>query len=205
MTYWLQTKPGGEIAIRRWWRGRGQPVLWLAQRGTFPVAHPSTRLSLRLLVEAQRELQPAAMVDVGCGSGILALFGARLGISWVVGCDLAWRAVEVSQRNAQRNGLAARSSWLQGSTEALGFSFSLVVANLPWEVQAAKRLEFLRLLARPGGLILAGFREVQEDQIRDFYLRQGLRLVRRLTQEAWEPEPPAALSYTWVGLYFRWG
>ncbi len=200
---WLAVDHQEQIKIRRWRRGLwGKVVLRLAQDRTFPIRHPSTIVSLGLLVQAQRELRPRALLDVGCGSGVLALTGAALGIPWVVGCDLAPQTLRVCRENARRNGLDPCCNWFQGSTEAVRSPLPLVVANLPFAVQLAKQEEFLRLLAHPGGLILAGFRDLQEEQLTDYYLRQRLRLVRRLTRDFWEPDPLES-SYTWVGLYFQ--
>jgi ribosomal protein L11 methylase PrmA len=139
---------------------------------------------------------------VGCGSGVLALTGAILGVPWNIGCDLSSAAVQVSQENSRRNNLAHCVAWIQGSTEALRPGFQLIVANLPYQVQLAKREELSRLVHPRGGLILSGFRDTWEKEIADYYLSLGWRLQRRLTRDLWELELPAEKSYTWVGLYF---
>lgn len=64
-------------------------------------AHPTTRLCLELLLE----LEPSGLVDVGCGSGVLALAAARLGFRPVVALDDDETAVEVARRNAALNGV----------------------------------------------------------------------------------------------------
>jgi ribosomal protein L11 methyltransferase len=184
------------------WPRPGQELLRIRYSRTFPISHPSTRLCLELLVLACQERRFASLLDVGCGSGILALAGAMLGVPLNVGCDLTAAAIRVSRENAHRNGLDRSVSWVQGSTEALRPAFHLIVANLPFSVQLAKQAELLRLAQRPGGLILSGFRDTLENQIADYYLSQGWRLQRRLTKDLWELELPADKSYTWVGLYF---
>ncbi|MBM4289747.1 MAG: methyltransferase [Deltaproteobacteria bacterium] len=189
-------------AWRPCWPRPGQRLLRLAYSRTFPISHPSTRLCLELLREACQERAVLSLLDVGCGSGILALTGALLGVPWNVGCDPAAAALRVSQANARRNRLEDPVSWVQGSTEALRGTFDLVVANLPFPLQVAKRTELLRLVDGHGRVILSGFRDTQEQELTDFYLSQAWRLQRRLTRERWEPEVPAELSYTWVGLYF---
>jgi ribosomal protein L11 methyltransferase len=151
---------------------------------------------------ACQERRFASLLDVGCGSGILALAGAILGVPFIVGCDLSAAAVRVSRENAHRHHWAAQVCWLQGSTEALRPGFHLIVANLPFQVQLAKQEELLRLSQRPGGIIVSGFRDTREKEIADYYLAQGWRLQRRLTRDLWELEVPADKSYTWVGLYF---
>jgi ribosomal protein L11 methyltransferase len=184
------------------WPRPGQNLLRICHSRTFPINHPSTRLCLELLSLACQQRRFASLLDVGCGSGILALAGAILGVPFIVGCDLSAAAVRVSQENAHRHHLAAQVCWLQGSTEALRSEFHLIVANLPFQVQVAKREELLKLAHSRGGLILSGFRDTREKEIADYYLAQGWRLQCRLTRDLWELELPADKSYTWVGLYF---
>lgn len=184
------------------WPRPGQRLLRLCHSRTFPIGHPSTRLCLELLSLACQERRFASLLDVGCGSGILALAGAILGVPFIVGCDLSAAAVRVSRENAHRHHLAAQVCWLQGSTEALQPGFHLIVANLPFQVHLAKLEELLRLSQRPGGIIVSGFRDTREKEIADYYLSQGWRLQCRLTRDLWELEVPGDRSYTWVGLYF---
>ncbi|HAY21413.1 MAG TPA: hypothetical protein DCY27_04445 [Desulfobacterales bacterium] len=192
------------LLCSRWrpcWPRQGQKVVRLSNSGTFPISHPSTRLCLELMVAACQEQQPASLLDLGCGSGVLALAGALLGIPLILGCDISGRALRTSRRNAQRNRLTTGVCWLHGSTEALKPGFHLIVVNLPFVVQMEKQEELLRLADFRGGLILSGFRDSQEGLVADFYFEQGWRLSQRLTRDRWEPEPPVELSYTWVGLY----
>ncbi|MGQ9921454.1 MAG: 50S ribosomal protein L11 methyltransferase [Desulfobacca sp.] len=182
------------------WPRPGHRLVRLRQSGTFPVSHPSTWLSLTLLTAVCQDRHLPSLLDVGCGSGVLAIAGALLGIPWVVGCDLMAAATQVSRENARRAGVEPRIHWLQGSTEALAAQFRLIVANLPLAVQMAKQAEFVRLLAPGGCLILAGFKDTGEGAVAAFYLSRGWRELRRLTKECWEMELPPERSYTWVGL-----
>ena len=141
------------------------------------------------------------MLDVGCGSGVLAIAAAMLGIPHITGCDLSAAAVAVSRENARRARVKSQVHWLQGSTEACSSPFHLIVANLPLAVQLAKQQEFARMLAPQGGLILAGFKDTGEMAVVDFYLSRGWQIRQRLTWERWELELPADRSYTWVGVY----
>jgi len=185
------------------WPQRGRRLIRLRQSRTFPIGHPSTRLSLELLAWVCEEQEFSSCLDVGCGSGVLAIAGALLGIRRVSGCDLSAAAVAVSRENARRAGVESQVHWLQGSTEALGARFPLILANLPLSVQRAKQPEFARLLAPRGRLILAGFKDTGEEAVTAFYLSRGWQLCRRLSLERWEPELPPDLSYTWVGLVLQ--
>lgn len=65
-------------------------------------AHPSTRLVLELL----QDVEPSSLVDVGCGSGVLAIAAAKLGFAPVSALDLDEVALEVTAANAAANGVA---------------------------------------------------------------------------------------------------
>ncbi len=116
-----------DLVIRSPWRPfRFRPAeqsLVLAGGSAFPPNHPTTRLCLDLLktAVALRPLGPA--LDIGCGSGILALAALSLGVPWAVAVDISGRAVRQTEANARRNHLLLRLGLVQGSTECLRGGF----------------------------------------------------------------------------------
>jgi methylase of polypeptide subunit release factors len=83
------------------WKGRTGPFTLQLGPGVFSPTHTS-----RMLADAL-EVEPGdTVVDVGCGSGVLAFVAARLGAARVIGCDLSARAVEAATANARRLGLS---------------------------------------------------------------------------------------------------
>lgn len=176
----------------------GERVLWVQPGGAFPPSHPATRLCLDLLREALAAQQAGTFLDVGCGSGVLTLAAAALGVPRVLGVDLSWEAVRATRDNARENGLAPPILAVQGSTQCLRGSFDLLAANLPVEVQRDKTAALHRLAAPQGRLILAGFRDNQEEQLLAGYLARGWRLGRRVVREFAHPTLPPDLSFTWA-------
>jgi ribosomal protein L11 methyltransferase len=173
-------------------------VLRLRRGEAFPPGHPTTRLCLDLLREALALAAVNSLLDVGCGTGLLGLAAAALGVPRVVGVDIAKAAAHVTRENARENGLAGTLKVAQGSTECLKGFFDLVIANLPWEVQMDKVAELDRLVASRGRLILSGFRDNQEDLLLKSYQRLGWFLDRRLIWDFQHPELPPDISFTWV-------
>ncbi len=148
--------------------------------------HASTYLALLLLERAlTRHPPPAAMLDVGTGSGILAIAAARLGVASLWTLDIDGRALPDVADNWQANGLAGRPHRIQGGPDCVGSTFPLVVANIVAPVLLAER-ETLQALLSPGGqLILSGVLEAQRGQVAPAFAGDAWRTVDQGFHEGW--------------------
>jgi ribosomal protein L11 methyltransferase len=164
----------------------------------FPLGHPTTRLCLDLLSWCLAAKPGRSLVEVGCGTGVICLAAAALGVPLVTGLDIDGRAVRASRRNARNNGLAGAIRLVQGSSECLRGSFDLVVANLPWEVQMVKAPELHRLSTPGGRLILSGFRDNQEESLLGSYQDLGWTVSCRRVKHFTHPELPPHISFNWT-------
>jgi ribosomal protein L11 methyltransferase len=129
-------------------------------------AHPTTRLCLELLVELRPELGVASVLDVGCGSGVLAVAASLLGYRPVRALDVDPVAVEETRRNAAANHASVDVALADVLAEDLPFA-DVAVANITRETveELASRLR-CRLLVASGYLDsasaeLAGFRHLR--------------------------------------------
>jgi ribosomal protein L11 methyltransferase len=146
--------------------------------------HPTTRGCLTLLEDLGP--MPSRILDVGSGSGILALAALRLGASHAVCLDTDPLAVEATRANAALNGVADAVSVELGTlAERPSEAFPLVLANLV----AALHVELADRLAAhtaPGGMLVAGgIIEGRSGDVMSAFEGAGFRLVRRLDDGEW--------------------
>ena len=142
-------------------------------------SHPTTRLCLEWL---ERTVQGGeSLLDYGCGSGILAIAGARLGAARVAGVDIDPQAVEAARANAERNGVSALFA---DSAQPVAGEYDLVVANIlsnPLRVLAPAICAHVR----PGGrLALSGILAEQAEELIGFYA-QWISLSIADTRDGW--------------------
>lgn len=129
---------------------------------------------------------PARVLDVGCGSGILALAALRLGATHVVACDTDPGAVAATRDNAARNGLADRVEVTQGSLpEAPAERFELVLANLVAAVLVELAPRLAAHLAPGGTLLASGIIEPRAGEVVDAMAAAGLLVVTRHDDGEW--------------------
>jgi len=132
--------------------------------------HPTTALCLEA-VEAFCAAHPGASVlDVGTGTGVLALMARKLGAGRVVGVDNDPMSVTLARENAALNGIGG-VELSDATLDALGGTFDLVVAN----ILANTLVELAPALVRHtrGRLVLAGVLIQQEDEVREAFERAG--------------------------------
>lgn len=132
--------------------------------------HPTTRLALAGLVRAVRP--GSSVLDVGSGSGILAVAAARLGAERVVAIDVDPAAVDATQANAARNDVAASVVARSGTIEVVAEQFGTVVANLGGSRVVVDLADALaERVARGGRLIVSGLLTGQHEDALEAVLR----------------------------------
>jgi ribosomal protein L11 methyltransferase len=147
--------------------------------------HATTVLCLEALDEELNAWHPASILDVGTGSGILALSALSAGVPRALALDIDEEAVRVAAENARLNGVASRLTLVRGGPEAINGLWPLVVAN----VLAAPLIKLARTLARRvsrgGRLVLSGVRSSVARDVERAYCHAGMRLVRADRRDGW--------------------
>jgi len=158
--------------------------------------HASTRLCLEWIDElCQGSECPARVLDVGTGSGVLALAAVALGAERAVGFDLDPVAIEAAHAAARSNGLEANVHFFTGGIDEIhdpGETFALVLANLLKREMLPIASEIAARVSPDGRLVLAGLLDEDVDEVAARFSREGLREVgRRALDDA---------TGRWIGL-----
>ncbi len=146
--------------------------------------HPSTRLLAEWL--AEHITGGERVLDVGCGSGVLALAAARLGAAEAVGIDIEPAAVAAAEANARRNGLDNVTSFGAapvGDAE-LG-TFDVVVANITADVLVPLAGDLAERVAQGGRLAISGVSAAQTSSVAAAYRRFGIELADPVRLDDW--------------------
>jgi ribosomal protein L11 methyltransferase len=148
--------------------------------------HGSTRSALTLL---SRLLRPGDRVlDLGSGSGILAIAAIKLGAASAVGIEIDAEANEVAQRNAARNGVSERVQFLDGDAAAIApliGPVELLVSNILRTVNTTLLPVISASLGRSGIAIFAGMEQGEADEFSAALSDQGFRIVQETLDAGW--------------------
>jgi ribosomal protein L11 methyltransferase len=191
-SYFPVRRVGRRLVIRpTWCRHRRQSddvVLALDPGMAFGTGlHPTTRLCLAQLesIADDGRFHGARVLDVGCGSGILAIAAVKLGAADALGVDTDPIAVESTVANARRNRLTRRVRARAGSLPSGEPPFDVVLANLIAGVLVPLATA-LRDELRPGGtLVASGIFIDREADVRSAFEAAGLRVGRRAAEGDW--------------------
>jgi ribosomal protein L11 methyltransferase len=167
-------------------RAGGGMKLWIEASEAFGTGHHGTTHGCLMALEAiLRHRRVRRVLDVGGGSGVLAIAAGKTGAR-ARAIEIDPRATAIAQVNVRQNQVGGRVRADVGDgAKAHGGSFDLIFANILMKplIRLAPRL--IAGLAPGGDLILSGLTVDQEPRVRAAYEGRGLRLVRRSRRETW--------------------
>lgn len=151
---------------------------------------PSTYGCLQAIDDLCRVRPPRRMLDMGTGSGVLAMAAAKAGAGHVLAADIDPVAVAVTRENLARNGLRQRIEALTASRPedprlTAAAPYDLVVANILAEPLCRMAQRLAALVAVHGHLVLSGLLDREERMVVARYRATGLQLQRRIAREGW--------------------
>lgn len=153
-------------------------------------SHPSTRMCL----EELQLRSPRRVLDLGCGSGILAIAALLLGAESALGCDIDEKAPSVARENAALNGIS-RERFEVFAADVLndtrlrrriaGEGFDLIFANIVADVVIALTADAAAWLAPGGVFICSGIIDGREDEVRAAVEAAGLNIISHRHTDNW--------------------
>jgi ribosomal protein L11 methyltransferase len=143
--------------------------------------HPTTRQCLEAI--GALTLEGLRVLDVGTGSGILAIAAAKRGSREVIAVDTDQIAVDATRENAERNGV--RVDVRLGSAADVDGAFDVVFANLVGATLVQLATDLRARIARGGRLVAAGITSEREPEVVGAFAAQGLRVVDRDERDDW--------------------
>jgi ribosomal protein L11 methyltransferase len=192
---WQQSFPPRAVGRRLWvkppWEADDAPgrvtVVIEPGRAFGTGHHGSTEGCLALLDEAIADTRPDRVLDIGTGTGILAVAAVKLGANHAVAVDVDPDAVAAARVNAARNGCGDRIDLIMAGPESLRDvpPFPLVLANLLAHTHMAFAPHYRRLAAPGGALILGGILEHEDKDVIAALESAGFAFLRRLVIEGW--------------------
>ncbi len=192
---WQQHFPplrvGSRLLIRPSWSeepaGDAAVVLTLDPGRAFGTGtHATTSLCLDIIARlADGPVPPRRVLDVGAGSGILAMAAAALGAREVVACEIDPDACQVAAENIAANGLQQTITVTTSPIEALSGHFELVLANILAGENIRLAPHFLARLAPGGHLVLSGILIEQEQAVVDAFGSLPLTLLAIDRRDEW--------------------
>lgn len=169
----------------------GKIPVWIEAGPAFGTGHHgTTRGCLEALAHELKRKRPARVLDIGTGSGVLAIAAVKAGAGFALGTDLDADSIRIARENARNNDAGRHLKLLH----AAGAGHSVIRGAAPYDLVLANILarplvrlapEISKLMSIGGRVILSGLLSHQEPQVKAAYAGQGLDLVRRRRLNGW--------------------
>jgi ribosomal protein L11 methyltransferase len=147
--------------------------------------HPTTALCVEAVIDAVRSGRAGSVLDVGTGSGILALAALTLGARAVVGLDTDANALRAAAANARANGVAHRLRLVHGGPDAGGGAWPLVLANVAASPLIEMAPVMVQRVGHHGWLVLSGIAMSVQPDVERAYRRLGMRSIGATSRDGW--------------------
>ncbi|AGF74704.1 ribosomal protein L11 methyltransferase [Bartonella australis AUST/NH1] len=157
----------------------------------FGTGHHGTTLGcLEMITKVMQNENPHKALDLGTGSGVLAIAIAMLKPIPVLASDIDPIAIQVAQHNIQLNGVkeyvtAITATGLNHNEIVSRAPFNLVIANILANPLVEFAQEMTRILQKNGSIILSGILEEQRDYVLKSYAKQGLKHIETIRHQGW--------------------
>ena len=148
--------------------------------------HPTTAMCMEAICDwlSDKSHEGCSVLDVGTGSGILAMAARKLGSGPAVANDIDPQAVDIARENAAKNGVDG-VEWTTKPLERIRGRFGLVLANIFANVLCHYAPRLSEATAQGGRLMLTGILSEQAAEVQAAFEREGMKLARRRSRGEW--------------------
>ena len=151
---------------------------------SFGTAHHATTYLMLSLLE-QQPVEGLRVLDMGSGTGVLAILAAKKGAAYVEAIDVDEWAFRNAQENFERNGVQVNALLGDASSLTADKHFDLILANINRNILLRDMPAYAAVLNPGGTLLLSGFYEHDVQAIQDKAETLGLRLVQQKSRNDW--------------------
>ncbi|MBK8543942.1 MAG: 50S ribosomal protein L11 methyltransferase [Caulobacteraceae bacterium] len=165
----------------------GRSKIWIEASEAFGTGHHGTTWGCLMALEGiLRERRVERVLDIGAGSGVLAIAAAKQGAD-ALAIEIDHRAAAIAEINTHQNKVAPRVQVIagDGARYIAGKQFDLVFANILMRPLIRLAPKLVRVLEPGGTLILSGLLRTQAPLVREAYANRGLILEKQIPKEAW--------------------
>jgi ribosomal protein L11 methyltransferase len=178
----------------------GRIPIWIEAGPAFGTGHHgTTKGCIQSLALELRRKRPQRVLDIGTGSGVLALAALKNGAPFALGTDIDAESVRIAHENRKNNRVGRRFKLLHARSAGHAMirataPYDLVLANILAKPLVGLAPEIARLVKPGGRIILSGLLTHQEPQVRAAYTGRGLHLIHRRRLNGW-----STLTYARAG------
>jgi ribosomal protein L11 methyltransferase len=165
----------------------GRTKIWIEASEAFGTGHHGTTWGCLMALEGVlRERRVSRVLDVGAGSGVLAIAAAKHGAD-ALAIEIDHRAAAIAAVNARQNKVSPRMQVIagDGARYIAGKKFDLVFANILMRPLIKLAPKLVRVIEPGGTLVLSGLLRTQAPLVREAYANRGLILEKQIPKEAW--------------------
>lgn len=170
----------------------GQWIVTLGRGSSFGGGeHPTTRMAIQLIDAVlhmplwREKKHTLRAIDIGTGSGVLAIAAAKMGLGFVCGLDTDPCAIFEARENVRLNALEDRVTILDDDLDAIAGSYDFVFANLRTPTLFDIRNNLQKKAAAGSVLILSGLKTDEMRAVCDFYEEVGFLMLRKRLEKGW--------------------
>ena len=146
--------------------------------------HDTTKLCLTVLDSVISGGE--TLLDIGCGSGILAISSVILGTSYADGVDIDAMAVRVATENAVINGVEDKTNFICGDlTEKISGKYDIICANIVADIIIQLCNNVTDFMADDGIFVCSGIVDIRENEVAEAIKANGMKIIARHTSGGW--------------------